>query len=216
MSLPESLREHDTLLVFGGSFDPPHVAHVLLPMLAAEEIGAAAVAYVPCATQPLKQHLRQTPAHHRLAMLRLALAPEPRALVLTDEIDRAGNGTPSYTVDTLETLRGRLRCRLRMLIGADQLLQLDCWKDWARVIELAEPVVMVRPPWTAEALLAAVPLALADQPWRQRLVAAPQIEVSSTQLRTRLEQGRSPLGWVTPAVADYIARQGLYDSGNHR
>ena len=105
------LRTCKKILLFGGSFDPPHLAHVQLPKLAMQATHADAVGYLPAGRQPFKTHLQQTPAHHRLAMLRLALQDEPWAEVLTDEIDRAaatGDDSPSYLVDTLEAPRARL------------------------------------------------------------------------------------------------------------
>ena len=124
------------ILIYGGSFDPPHRGHVKLPALATEAVGADAVAYVPTAQSPLKARLSGTSTRHRLAMLKLALQSAPRAQVLTDEIDRGDDG-PNYTIDTLMRLRVRLGpdTALRLLIGGDQLRQFDRWRDWRRVID---------------------------------------------------------------------------------
>ncbi|HEX7010263.1 MAG TPA: nicotinate (nicotinamide) nucleotide adenylyltransferase, partial [Phycisphaeraceae bacterium] len=153
------LRDAQRLIVFGGSFDPPHLAHVALPELVRQKIGADLVAYVPAGRAPHKLDQPQTPAHHRLAMLRLALADSPRCVILTDEIERASQGLPSYTVDTLEALRGRLGPNVRMwlLIGADQWRIFSQWKSPRRIMELAQPLVMIRPPDTAESLSASLP-----------------------------------------------------------
>jgi len=124
------LTRYNTVLLFGGSFDPPHRAHTALPRIVAERIGADVVAYLPAGRAPHKLDREQTDPRHRLAMLRLALQDEPGTIVLTDEIDRAP-GEPSYTVDTLERLHGRVSpgTTLRLLFGGDQLHIFDTWRQ---------------------------------------------------------------------------------------
>lgn len=202
------------IILFGGSFDPPHIAHVRLPELVRARLGADCVAYVPAAESPHKRGLTRTPAVHRLAMLRAAVEGLPRAVVLTDELDRAKPGEPSYTVDTLESLRRRLGVGpvFRLLIGADQLRVFHKWHQSKRIVELAEPVVMVRPPDTALSLLAALPPGEDAAAWRGRLVDLPPIDVSSTDLRRRAAAGESLAGLTPPAVEAYIRQHRLYQA----
>lgn len=205
-----NLADCRRVILFGGSFDPPHVAHVALPMLAMAATGADAVAFIPAGQAPHKPSGSQTDALHRLAMLRLAVAEIPHAIVLTDEIDRAADGRPSFTIDTLAALRGRAPdTKFRLLLGADMLRIFPTWREPQRIVELAEPLVMVRPPDTRDALLASLPAA--DRPrWSPRLLDLPQIDASSTQLRDRATRGESLAGLAPPAVEDYIRRHGLY------
>jgi nicotinate-nucleotide adenylyltransferase len=205
------------ILVFGGSFDPPHRAHVALPLLAMKAVGADAVAYIPAAQAPHKRDRQQTPGEQRLAMLRLALADVPEAVILTDELDRATPGnsattSPSYTVDTLEAVHKRLgpQVELRLLIGADQLRIFDTWRSYHRIIELAEPVVLVRPPDSRAALLAALPAGFVAQEWAPRIVDLPPMDISSSDIRRRVAQGLPITGLVAPAVERYIREKGLY------
>jgi len=195
------------LLIFGGSFDPPHQAHVELPEAVRIALGADVIVYMPAGRAPHKLNQQQTAGTHRLAMLRLALA-EPiaagTAVVLDDEIRRVEeDGRPSYTVDTLEDLRLRIHpdAEMRLLIGTDQVRIFGSWKDWERVIELAEPVVMVRPPETIDHVPAA---------WRGRVVKVPAIDLSSTEVRGRVEAGEPLEGGVGEAVSRYIAKHRLY------
>jgi len=197
------LSAYRRLLIFGGSFDPPHTAHVELPRRVAQAIDADVVVYVPAGRAPHKLDKVQTDPAHRLAMLRLALANEPGTEILTDEIDRVADGRPSYTVDTLEQLNQRIApdAQMRLLIGTDQVSIFDSWYQAERVIELAEPVVMMRPPTTADDLPPA---------WRPRVVAVPTTDVSSTAVRQRVAEAKPVDDMVHPDVAAYIAQHGLY------
>ncbi len=197
-------------ILFGGSFDPPHVAHVQLPELARQAIGADVVIYVPAAISPLKRDRTLTEPRHRLAMLSLALRDAPHTAIITDEIDRA-DGEPSYTIDTITTLRSRYpQMQLRLLIGADQLAQFDRWRDPQRIVELAEPLVMVRPPATHESVLDLLPAGYDRATWRNRLIDLPLMDVSATEVRRRLAAGEPVDDLIAPAVAQYIDEHGLY------
>ncbi len=198
------LRACKTVIVFGGSFDPPHVAHVELPRRVMRAIDAQAVAYVPAAVSPFKTRQAPTAAEHRLAMLRLALADQPHAVIRSDELDRPA---PSYTVDTLEALAQQLPgVRLRLLLGADQLATFDHWRRVERIVALAEPVVMRRPPAT----LTALPAGYDALAWARRVVDVPAMEVSSTLIRKRLAAGESITGLVHRDVERYIHEHRLY------
>lgn len=200
------------LILFGGSFDPPHVGHVALPVAARASVGSKWLAYIPAARAPHKLDKVQTDPTHRLAMLRLAVDGVPDAVVLTDELDRANDGVPSYTVDTLERLCEKLPndVAMRLLIGADQVRIFDQWREPDRIIELAEPLVMVRPPDTRASLLASLPDDKTRETWEGRLVDVPAMDISSTDIRERVARGESITGMVHPEVEKYIAEHGLY------
>ncbi|NBC10642.1 MAG: nicotinate (nicotinamide) nucleotide adenylyltransferase [Planctomycetes bacterium] len=204
------LADIQRLIVFGGSFDPPHRAHVTLPAAVRDRLGSDAVAYIPAGRAPHKLDQPQTDAAHRLAMTRLAVADDPRALVLDVEVSRDPE-LPSYTVDTLAWLATQLPdgASMRLLIGSDQMLIFDQWKDAKRIVALAEPVVMVRPPETADSVLTQLP-AVQRGVWSRRLIEVPAMDVSSTMVRDRLAAGQAIDDLVPPAVAAYIRSQGLY------
>lgn len=204
-----NVGECNKLLIYGGSFDPPHIAHVALPRIVMQAIGADAVAYVPTAQQPLKRDRVQTPAADRLAMLRLALRDEPWAIIVTDEIDRGG---VSYTVDTLEGLRARMKpgATMRLLIGTDQLRIFHKWRAADRIVELAEPAVMLRPPDTVESVLRELPAGFDADMWRQRMVTTPVMDVSSTMVREKAARGEGIEEFVGQAVAGYVREKSLY------
>lgn len=206
-----NLAHCHSLLVFGGSFDPPHFGHVQLPQYVREKLGMEMIAYVPAGRAPHKLDQHQTDSPHRLAMLRLALADQPHTLILTDEIDRADDGRPSYTIDTLESLQTRLPrgATMRLLIGVDQLLIFDQWKDADRIIELAEPIVMLRAPHTRDSVLTQLPKKDRAR-WSARLIDIPIIDLSSTDIRKRVKEHQPIDHLVPPAVADYIQSHRLY------
>lgn len=211
--MPDTLTGYQNILLFGGSFDPPHRAHVALPQQAAQLIGADLIAYIPAGRAPHKLDQQQTDPAHRLAMLRLALADQPGevpTVVLTDEIER-GSSEPSYTVDTLEALSKRADpgATLRLLIGADQLRIFDSWREPERVIALAEPVVMVRPPDTKAALLDSLPREQREA-WGMRVIDTDQLDISSTAIRKQAATGQPGDTSICDAVEAYIQTHGLY------
>jgi nicotinate-nucleotide adenylyltransferase len=203
-------------LVFGGSFDPPHRAHVDLPRRAAESIGAERVLFIPAHLNPLKQQTPPASPEDRLAMLRLAIMGDPRCEIRTIEVDRGG---PSYTVDTLRALAAEAAAaeppaRLSLLVGADAALGLPRWRDPAAIASLCEVAVMLRPPFDEGAFRRAYADAWreAGQPpaieprWVLDLGADP---ASSTAAR------EGEMDSLPPAVAAYIREHGLYSTPPH-
>jgi nicotinate-nucleotide adenylyltransferase len=146
-------------------------------------------------------------------MLHLALRRVEHAVIITAELERAADGRPSYTVETLQALHQKHpHLHMRLLIGADQLAQFDRWRDPQRIIALAEPLVMVRPPATRESLLAALPPAYDRQTWQQRLVDVPLVDASSSAVRRRIAAGEDAQGMIDPVVETYIREHHLYSN----
>jgi nicotinate-nucleotide adenylyltransferase len=197
------------VLVFGGSFDPPTLAHVTLPPLAAESIGASRLIYVPVAVSPHKTDTPPTSAKHRLAMLRLALADTDGAEIDTRELDRGG---VSRTIDTLESLRAEVDASvsLRLLIGTDQARSFDRWYRWEEILRLADPVVMARGDDEVREVLADIEQTQgrpAAAEWMNRLLTLPRMDHSSTRARAATTCLRDD---VPEAVAAYIESHELY------
>jgi nicotinate-nucleotide adenylyltransferase len=207
---PRSCRR---LVIYGGTFDPPHGAHTTLPFVAADRIDADGVMYVP-GGQPPHKSPEYAAAEHRLAMLRLALGDREDAAICTWELEQTG---PTYTCRTLEHLRDELglAVELRLLIGADMALIFDTWRHAEQVAAAAEPLVMLRPPYDRQRLLAELPADQRDR-WADRLTDVPAIDVSSSALRQRLEAGqyddRLVVEMLAPSVLDYIRCRELYRS----
>jgi nicotinate-nucleotide adenylyltransferase len=186
--------------VFGGSFDPPHVGHLLVATDAAERLGLERVLFVPTAAQPLKQGRQAAPGAIRVAMVEALVGDDARFAVDRLEVDRGGL---SYTVDTLATLADRWPGReLVLLAGADVLATFARWREPHRVRQLATLVVLARGD------VAAVGPDFPGGP--PTLLPTRRVDVSSTEVRARLAAGRSIRGFVPDAVAEIIRSAALY------
>ena len=190
--------------VFGGTFDPPHVGHLLTAVDAVEALTLDRLLFVPAAQQPLKVGCESAAPEHRLAMARLLAGDDPRFGVDPIEIDRAGL---SYTVDTLGELTRRLPgAELFFLVGADALATFPRWREPRRVLELARLVVLRRASDDVE-----LPAMMREAPPLEPIVlAARRVDVSSTEVRARVRAGLSIRGFVPDAVAAYVAQARLY------
>ena len=200
-----------SLGVFGGTFDPIHLAHLAVAQEAAETLGLERVLFVPAGQPPHKPDREITPAGHRLAMVELAVAGNERFAVERLELERPG---PSYTVDTLEALRaGRpgsdAPAELSLILSADAFLGLMTWREPRRILQLARVVVAPRDgyPEAGPAFLASHLPDLAD---RATFLDGPRLRLSASELRARAAAGRSLRYLVPDAVAAYIGDHGLY------
>ncbi|HEY0778180.1 MAG TPA: nicotinate (nicotinamide) nucleotide adenylyltransferase [Gemmatirosa sp.] len=193
--------------IFGGSFDPPHVGHLLAASDAIETLALDRLLFIPAATQPLKHPARRpASAALRVAMVEALVGDDPRFAVDALEIDRGGL---SYTVNTLEHLAARWPDAHRtLLVGADVLGTFDRWRDPLRVRALATLVVLVRAVDAAGFVPVAVPPDFPGGP--PRLLSTRRIDLSSTEVRDRVAAGRSVRGFVPDGVAAIIRDAGLY------
>ncbi len=207
------------VLLVGGTFDPPHVAHVGLACRArdARSPGAALV-FVPAAQSPHKETGPKASDADRVAMLELATGGVASAGVWTDELDRARAGAPSYWVETLDRVRRLVGERpLQFVIGADQAAAFDRWREARRILELAEPVVLLREPLgTVDALLDVMRGAWSAgelDRWRSWCVDVGTIDVSATEIRALLRADRESArleSVLAPGVLEFIRKRGLY------
>jgi nicotinate-nucleotide adenylyltransferase len=183
--------------LFGGSFDPVHHGHLIVAQVARERLGLEELRFVPAREQPFKRGRHNTSAEHRMAMLELALAGEPRFALELAELNRPA---PSYTVDTLEELRRREPGRpLLLLLGSDAAADLPAWHQAERLRELARIVVFARSG-------VEVPAAR----WVSDVIEVPAIDISATEVRRRVRERRSVRYWVPQPVAEYISAHRLY------
>lgn len=211
------------MVLFGGTFDPPHLAHVTLADLGRQElqrrVGApASLVFVPAARSPHKDAAPTATDAQRVEMLRLATAELPDCAIWTDELDRAVEGEPSYWVRTLERAAALLAGRtLWFIIGTDQAISFHRWRDARRMLELASPLVLPRQPITTAAELRS---ALAEAAywndkeldrWAESFVQIDSMRAASTTIR---DADGSPFDTpMHPAVLAYVRRHRLYGQG---
>lgn len=193
--------------VFGGSFDPVHLGHLILAEQCREQAGLDRVLFIPAGIPPHKLGRTLSDAKHRVEMLRLATAGVDEFEVLTIEVDRPG---PSYTVHTLEQLRQEApQHEYVLLMGPDMLLDFPTWKEPRRILELARIAVAHYP--QAPLRLPEAELSF-TQLLRDRLVEVlmPAVAIRATDIRGRVRTGRSIRFLVPAAVECYIREHGLY------
>lgn len=189
--------------LLGGTFDPPHRAHLALARLAVQVLQLDELRWVP-AGQPWQKAGRPlADATHRLAMVRALVAGENRQTVDERELHRAG---PSYTVDTVrDVAREQPGAALFLVIGQDQYGRLDTWHAWRELLELVTLAVAAR-----EGQAVAPPAALASVPHRLQTLPLPAMRISSTAVRKAAAQGEDVQGLAGAEVARYIDRHHLY------
>lgn len=194
----------------GGSFDPVHMGHLIIAQDAVEQLSLSKVVFIPAAVPPHKQHLKQLNAEHRLKMLQLSVEADQRFSVSDTEIRRGGL---SYTVDTLQGLRESLQTeKLFLIVGSDTLVDLHTWYKIDQVLGICEIATFIRPgEESIESIEQKIKLpAKQKMQLMQNLMDAHRIEISSTEVRTRLLRGESIRYLVPPAVEAYIETHGLY------
>ena len=204
--------------VFGGTFDPIHIAHLAIAEAARDALGLARILFIPAGQPPHKAGWRISPAEDRLAMIEAAIADNPAFAVSRMELDREG---PSYTVDTLRALHdgtgdgagggdaGDGRPDLALILSADAFLGLPTWRDPERVLALATLVVAPREGFP-EADDAFLERKFPGVPTRAVFLDGPRLRLSGSDLRSRARAGRSLRYLVPDAVAAYIGDHDLY------
>ncbi len=194
--------------LFGGSFDPPHRGHIAIAQAAADRFELDQVLFAPAGRQPLKAHPAGASFECRLRMTELACTNDRRFGISLLDAPRP-DGTPNYTVDTLDLLQ--IACsgyEIFYLAGADSFHSLASWHDPQRLLALAEWIVVSRPGYE----LADPPGLILTEAQRSRIHLLDSIheDVAATDLRERLRTGDPCDDLLTPAVSAYIQQQHLY------
>jgi nicotinate-nucleotide adenylyltransferase len=192
--------------VFGGSFDPPHAAHMALVQAAVADFQLDELRVIPTG-QAWHKARPLSSAHHRLAMAQLAFSHLPRVLVDPIEIERSG---PSYTVDTLRELKVQWPdAELFLIMGEDQARALSSWHEWQEILRLAIICVAER-----EDLTGATPPFIAQKSHESRFrrLQMPTMPVSATDIRARIAAHQCVAPLVFEPVARYIDDHHLYQT----
>lgn len=187
--------------ILGGSFDPPHIGHLVVADDAMDALGLDAVWFIPASIHPLKQGRTATPADCRREMVEAAIAGNDRFASLDVELRRPG---PSYTVDTLRMLHAaHPATEFFFLVGADVLSEFHRWREAETIAALARLTVLSRGGEEADAVRPAVPV-----PYQR--VAVTRVDISSSEIRRRVHEGR-PFRYLVPeGVYSIIVQRVLY------
>ena len=186
--------------ILGGTFDPPHIGHLLAAVDAYEALVLDRLFLVPANAQPLKAGLAAAPAHQRLAMVKLLTGGDDRFAADAVEIERAGL---SYTVDTLKTFAQRFPDAERFfLVGEDAMTAFGEWRAPEQIVKLARLAILRRPGATVGPDVMAPEGTIA--------LATRLVDVSSTEIRQRVRAGRSIRGFVPESVAKFVETERLY------
>ena len=187
--------------VFGGTFNPPHVGHLIVADRVREELGLAKVLFVPSFVSPHKQHLTLTDPHHRMEMVQLALHGQQFFEPSDIEVQRGG---VSYTVETLECISNEFPgATLHLLIGMDNLPEFETWKSPGKIASLATITVMTRPGFEESAVLNGLGAQFV-------FCRVPEIGISSSEVRERVKHGKTIRYLVPKPVESYIYYRQLY------
>jgi nicotinate-nucleotide adenylyltransferase len=185
--------------LFGGSFDPVHLGHLLVAQAAIEELGLNRMFFIPAAQSPFKPENKPVPASSRLQWLRLALAGKTNCEIDEQEIRRGGI---SYAIETLRDYARRFpKAELFYLIGADNVAKLQEWREANELARLAQFVVIPRPGQAPANL---------PSPFRGQMLKGFPFDVSSSQIRARVKAGLSIDHLVPPSVVEAICNEKLY------
>ena len=189
--------------ILGGSFDPPHLAHLALGRCAMQALALDELRWLPAGEPWQKSGRTMSPAADRLAMLRLLLADQADAVIDTREIDRPG---PTYTIDSLRELQAEQpNAALFLVIGQDQYAHLNSWRDWPELLDRVTLAVAAR-----DGSSPTPPPALAAHPHRVTPIAMPRLDIAATDIRARCAAGLGLAPLVGDAVAGYIDQHRLY------
>jgi nicotinate-nucleotide adenylyltransferase len=196
------------IALFGGTFDPPHLGHLAVATAAADAFQLDSILFAPAGRQPLKLNSTPSSFADRLAMTTLACAQDERFHASAIDAPRP-DGRPNYTVDTLVELEQTMPAVVLFnLVGADAFLSLPHWREPARLLALAEWIVVSRPGFSLDDLSA---LGLTPQQrTRVRLLETVHEEISATSLRERLRTGDPCTDLIPAAVSTYIQTHRLY------
>jgi nicotinate-nucleotide adenylyltransferase len=226
------------IALFGGTFDPIHAGHVQAARAAAGKFSLDRVLFIPTGNPPHKHYDRLTPFAHRYGMVVLACAGDQRLIPSLLEAPTP-EGKPSYSIDTVRKVRRSLKesDRLFFLVGVDAFLELPYWKEYRRLLDLVNFIVVSRPGFHVNEIRKVVPAAMTSTGSEPRRALVPSsvrrgfrggadviqlrrsilyvlsgvhMPAASHEIRKAVSSGRSVTGLVPPLVEEYILKEGLY------
>ncbi len=191
------------ICIFGGTFDPPHIGHLLIAQTICEAENFDKIIFIPANISPHKRNVNATPVELRHQMLESAVASNPRFEISDIEINRGGI---SYSIDTIRQIKSDMGLKSKdtyFLIGSDTLRIFHTWKDPQEILNECQVIVALRPGFKPSAI----------ENWilsKVRFANIPRIEISSTTIRNRWRENKTIRYMVTQPVWEYINKKKLY------
>jgi len=192
--------------ILGGSFNPPHIGHSILAENVREQLFLDKVVFVPSGRHALKNGDTLISAEHRLNMANIAFGGNENFEVSDIEIEKSKTGVTNYTVDTLMSLYDRYKndfIKLYLIIGIDNLIEFPKWKNPDKLFALSEVIVMNRPGFLVQDVDV-------EYSRKARYLSVPMLDISSTDIRNRIKNGKSVKYLINEKVEKYILENGLY------
>ncbi|MCP4584028.1 MAG: nicotinate-nucleotide adenylyltransferase [candidate division Zixibacteria bacterium] len=184
--------------ILGGTFDPPHIGHLILAQAALENLKLDKIIFIPAANQPQKQLQQVSSVAIRLKMLKLALGNEEQFEISEIEISRDGL---SYTCDTVDELKDMYpKAALYLIIGGDNISEIETWKKPEDIFTKANVAAALRPEFKS----------IGTYMNKIKIIDMPQVDISSTLIRKNVKDGKSIKYLVPERVENYISANGLY------
>jgi nicotinate-nucleotide adenylyltransferase len=195
--------------IIGGSFNPIHIAHLIIADRFCDQVDLDQCMFVPAAHSPFKIDDQSLAApEHRLAMVRLAIEQHPRFTVNDVELRRGG---VSYSIDTIRSVQQAYpEASISLLIGSDQAVEFVRWREWESICREAQLCIVRRPFLLTPEMEERISETLTVDGRAPVWITAPLLEISSTEVRQRVASGRSINYLTVKAVRDYILEWGLY------
>lgn len=187
--------------IFGGTFNPPHIAHSIVADNVREQLMLDRILFIPSGNPPLKESISYI---HRLAMTKLAFGNDENFEV--SDIEIRNPMEKSYTVNTLIGLKkfyNKEKAELNLIIGLDNLIDFPKWKNPEKLFELANVIVMNRPGYSMENTVN-------DYRAKAKFISIPELDISSSEIRKKISLGMSVKYLLSREVLDYIAENNLY------
>jgi len=199
--------------VFGGTFDPIHIGHVVAANTARKQLDLDIVLFVPCWESPLKASSRPVAARHRLAMVKIGTKRENHFSVSGIEVEREGI---SYTVETVRDLKGHYRsdAKLYLMVGSDAFKDMHRWRDPERIAEMCDIVVILRP-GVEDGIVDREIKARSQQQVDPITITGPTVGLSATELRRKIYKGEPVKHLLPLGVGDYIKNNKLYEDSEN-
>ncbi|MEA4816794.1 MAG: nicotinate-nucleotide adenylyltransferase [Lachnospiraceae bacterium] len=199
----------NSIAVFGGTFDPVHYGHLVAANEVMHAFSTDGVIFIPAGMPSHKDSSCVTDNELRLEMTKIATSSNPRFFVSRMEIERGG---PSYTIDTVSELKRLLKpnAKIYFVVGADSIFQVFSWKDARRLITMCEFIGVTRPGYNKGELYERIKNINQNCESNIHFCEIPSLDISSSEIRERVKEGKSIKYLVPEGVEEYIYKKGLY------